>query len=164
MALVIEVLIVISLVASEVLEHHETKPAPAAPITVERGVVEGVEAPSGLTVVPYAEAPRAFPTPASPRLIALQPASVGSVVETMAEIMQPGRGKVEIADVFAAYADACETRGKRPISANEFPQAIAALCEQLNIKIADTKDGVFLMRVKVIPLRPEGRGFTVQRG
>jgi hypothetical protein len=26
----------------------------------------------------------------------------------MTEIMEPGRGKVEIADVFAAYAEACE--------------------------------------------------------
>jgi len=53
---------------------------------------------------------------------------VGSVAEIMADILEPGRGKVEIADVFTAYAEACEASGKRPIPANEFPAAIAELC------------------------------------
>jgi hypothetical protein len=50
-----------------------------------------------------------FPAPPKPRLIASRLDPVGNV----AEIMEPGRGKVEIADVFAAYAEACEASGKR---------------------------------------------------
>ena len=46
---------------------------------------------------------------------------LGSVALIMAEIMEPGRVKVEIADVFAAYAGECEVSGKIPIPANDFP-------------------------------------------
>ena len=49
----------------------------------------------------------------------------------MADILERGRGKIEIADLFAAYAEVCEASGNRPIPANEFPAAIAALCEKL---------------------------------
>jgi hypothetical protein len=146
MAMVIEFLIVISLVASEVLEHHETK-TPAAPLATEARKPQ--EAASVMTALSHGEAPKAFPVRSKPRLIASRPDPVGSVVEIMAEIMEPGRGKVEIADVFAAYAEACEVRGKRPIPTNEFPAAIAELCQRLRIEIEDTEDGVFLMRVKL---------------
>ena len=67
----------------------------------------------------------------------------------MAEIMEPGRGKVEIADVFAAYAEACEASGKRPLQVNEFTAAIAALCKRLGIEIEDNEKGVFLLRVQL---------------
>ena len=63
--------------------------------------------------------------------------------------MEPGRGKVEIADVFAAYAEACEATGKRPIPANEFPAAIAALCQRIGIEIEDDAKGVFLLKVRL---------------
>jgi hypothetical protein len=70
-------------------------------------------------------------------------------VEIMAEIMEPGRGKVEIADVFEAYAAACERSGKRPIPASDFPEALADLCKQLNIQIEATDKGVFLLKVRI---------------
>ena len=63
--------------------------------------------------------------------------------------MEPGRGKVEIADVFAAYAEACKASGKRPIPASEFPAAIAALCETLGVAIVDNGKGVFLSKVRL---------------
>jgi hypothetical protein len=67
----------------------------------------------------------------------------------MAEILEPGRGKVEIADVFAAYAETCEAAGKRPIPANEFPAAIAELCQRLGVEIEANEKGVFLLRVQL---------------
>ncbi len=67
----------------------------------------------------------------------------------MADILKPGRGKVEIADVFAAYAEACDASGKRPIPANEFPAAIAALCQRIGIEIEDNEKGVFLLKVRL---------------
>ena len=67
----------------------------------------------------------------------------------MADILEPGRGKVEIADVFAAYAEACEASGKRPVPANEFPAALAELCQSLGIEIEDNGKGVFLLKVKL---------------
>ena len=67
----------------------------------------------------------------------------------MADIMEPGRRRVEIADLFSAYADACEARGKRPIPANQFPAEVAALCNQVGIELEDTGDGVYLRKVKL---------------
>ena len=84
-----------------------------------------------------------------PRLIASRPDPVGNVAVIMADILEPGRGKVEIADVFAAYAEACEASGKRPIPANEFPAAIAALCQRMGIEIEDNAKGVFLLKVRL---------------
>jgi hypothetical protein len=105
MALVIELLIVITLVASEVLEHHETKLPEARSIpaeqTAQATLTEPVEAASVIGALSHDQAPKAFPAPTKPRLIASRPDTVGSVVEIMADIMQPGHGKVEIADVFA---------------------------------------------------------------
>ena len=92
--------------------------------------------------------PKAFPAPARPRLIVSRRDPVGSVAVIMADILEPGRGKVEIADVFAAYAEACEASGKRPIPANEFPAAIAELCQRLGIEIEDNEKGVFLLKVR----------------
>jgi hypothetical protein len=73
----------------------------------------------------------------------------------MADILEPGRGKVEIADVFAAYAEACERSGKRPIPANEFPAALADLCKRLGIEIEGDDKGVFLLRIKLNKSAPK---------
>jgi len=41
-------------------------------------------------------------------------------------------------------------KGKRPVAASEFPAALAALCNTLNIKIEATDTGVYLLRVKIM--------------
>jgi hypothetical protein len=112
------------------------------------GAPEG--APSGLSQ------PNASPATAKPRLIASQPVPLGNVVEIMADIMAPGRGKVELADVFAAFAAACEQNGKRPVPASDFPEALFALCAQLNIQIEATDKGVFLLKIKIRKIGKEG--------
>jgi hypothetical protein len=161
MALVIELLIVMSLVAGEVLEHHETQPstraAEALKAVAAREPQKPAKPPSVVEALSPVEAPKAFPAPPKPRLIASRLDPVGNVAVIMAEIMEPGRGKVEIADVFSAYAEACEASGKQPIPANEFPAAIAELCQRLSIEIEDTEDGVFLMRVKIKRSAPKLR-------
>ena len=154
MAMVIELLIVISLVASEVLEHHETKAELG--VMAIRASEKAVEAASVMEALSYAEAPKAFPAPPRPRLIASRPDPVGSVAVIMAEIMEPGRGKVELADLFAAYVEACDRSGKRPIPANDFPEALAELCQRLGIRIEATDKGVFLLKVKIKKTGKEG--------
>jgi len=153
MALVIELLIVMSLVAGEVLEHHETQPSTRAAETLKAVPASGpqkpVEAPFVAEALSIRETPKAFPAPARPRLITSMADPVGSVAVIMADILEPGRSKVEIADVFAAYAEACEAAGKRPIPANEFPAAIAGLCQRLGIEIEDSDKGVFLLKVRL---------------
>ncbi len=129
------------------------RPTPEAPRETEPAAVavpaRGPQKPAEPPSVSPAEMPKAFPVPVRPRLVTSRADPVGSVAVIMADILEPGRGKVEIADVFAAYAEACEVHGKRPIPANEFPAAIAELCQRLSIEIEDTGDGVFLKRVKL---------------
>jgi hypothetical protein len=154
MALVIELLIVMSMLVSEVLEHHET-PVPtrstmealrAEAVREPQKPVETVNAVAALPI--EEEKPVTFPVRPKPRLIASRPDPVGSVAAIMAEILEPGRGRVEIADLFAAYVDACEARGKQPVSANEFPAEVAGLCEKLGIRIEGSDSGVFLLKVR----------------
>jgi hypothetical protein len=164
MAIGIEILIVLSLIAYEVMsEHEKTTPAPESASTagvtrVEVGKPDKtVEAAPVMVAIPFDEEPKVFPPPPKPRLIASRFDPLGNVAVIMAEIIGPGRERVEIADVFAAYAEACEVSGKRPIPANEFSGAIAELCERLGIEIEDNDKGVFLLKVR---LRKSGRKAT----
>jgi hypothetical protein len=129
-----------------------TRPTPAPEASRETepvAVAVPAREPQKPTEPPSVETPKAFPAPARPRLIASRRDPVGSVAVIMADILEPGRGKVEIADVFAAYTEACERSGKRPIPAHEFPAAIAELCQRLGVEIEDSEKGVFLLRVKL---------------
>ena len=75
----------------------------------------------------------------------------------MADILAPGRGRVEIAALYAAYSKACAAAGKRPVAAGEFPAALAALCNTLNIKIEITDTGVYLLKVKLLAAAASAR-------
>jgi hypothetical protein len=68
----------------------------------------------------------------------------------MAGILVPGRGKVEIATLYAAYSKACAAAGKRSVAASDFPAALASLCKTLNIRIEVTDTGVYLLKVKLL--------------
>src|SRR5208337_2167059 len=163
MAMVIEFLIVISLVASEVIEQHERRQAPAAlsPKAVFRKEAEqeqeGAKAAPLIKALPAGTRPKPFPVAAKPRLIASQPNPTGSVAQVMADILAPGRGRVEIAALYAAYSKACAANGKRPVAAGEFPAALAALCNALNIKIEVTDTGVYLLKVKLLAAAASAR-------
>ncbi len=164
MAMVIEFLIVISLVASEVIEQHERRQAPAAlrPKTVarkeaEKEEEEGAKAAPSIEALPVEKTPKPFPVTSKPRLIASQPNPTGSVAQVMADILAPGCGRVEIAALYAAYSKACAANGKRPVAAGEFPAALAALCNALNIKIEVTDTGVYLLKVKLLAAAASAR-------
>ena len=81
----------------------------------------------------------------------------------MADILEPGRGKIEIAKLHTAYVEACVARSIRPIPANEFPAAIAALCETLKIEIKRVGEGVYLMRAKLKTAEATGRALQQPR-
>jgi hypothetical protein len=157
MALVIELLIVMSMMVSEVLEHHETNAVSGRRIEPEavtaaealRAPEKATEAAPVVEALSYDEEPKAFPAPPRPRLISSQASPVGSVPVILAEIMEPGRGKVGLLELFSAYADTCREKGNEPVSASEFSHTVGALCERLGIQIEDDDDGVFLMGVKL---------------
>lgn len=149
MAMVIEFLIVISLVASEVIGRHEKGPAPCAAGLEPATRKEAEREEESAEAAPLIEALPAG-TPSKPRLIASQPKPIGGVAQIMADILAPGRGKVEIAALYAAYSKACAAAGRRPVAASDFPAALAALCKALNIKIEATDTGVYLLKVKIL--------------
>jgi hypothetical protein len=98
--------------------------------------------------LPYGGEPKAFPVPPKLRLITSRVNPLERVAEIMAEIMEPGSGKVELMELFSAYRDRCQAKGKEPIPA-EFSGAVAALCKRLGIQIEDDDAGIYLLNVRL---------------
>jgi hypothetical protein len=165
MAMVIELLIVMSLVVSEVLEHHETKmPAteatPIAPAQVPADQTTPSEKQSQppmktgevaplLELLPHDEEPKIFPMLTKPRLIASTAGPQGSVAAIMAEIMEPGRGKVEFAEAYKAYVKLCRQRNKRPVPPEDYGSALRRLCDACGVKLQSSGEHVYLLRVRI---------------
>ncbi len=134
-------------VAQKVATLAEAKPAPERPAKAVKAV------PIVEALLPYGEKPKAFPAPPRPRLITSRSSPLGSVAEIMAEIMEPGSGKVELMELFSSYREGCQAKGKEPIPVNEFPAVMAALCKRLGIQTEDDGTGIYLLNVSL--KRPE---------
>jgi hypothetical protein len=147
MMIVVELLIVALILAAEEIEKNEQpKPAPAKLRPMARREEQEEAAPDAVA----AElAPRPLERHSRPRLVASQPAPIGSVDEIMADLLETGRGKIEFAEAYAAYASACEGGGKRPVPANEFAGALAELCKDVGIAIEDAGESLYLLKVRI---------------
>ncbi|MGA7325562.1 MAG: hypothetical protein WBX25_13995 [Rhodomicrobium sp.] len=142
MAVTVEMLIVLSMIAFEVLGKEKLAPQ-AAGKRREADLPPAVPLPT--------EKPQALPTPARPRLVSSQSVPFGNVAAMMAEIMAPGRGKVELAEAFAGYRAECKRQGKAPVAVDTFTDGITRLCRELNIQIEGGADGgVYLKKVKLL--------------
>jgi hypothetical protein len=137
MVIMIEILIVASLIAFEVLS-RDAEPKP---------VIETARKPDEAPSV--VEEPRAFPGRPKPRLIASRPDPFGSVMTIMADLLEPGRGKVEFVDAYKAYARVCHQQGRRPVSPEEFGTALKRLCEGLDINVKTEGDLLYLLKVRL---------------
>ena len=130
-----------------------TRPAPepsriAEPVT--KGLGKADQPLSVVEALPVEEKPKAFPARSRPRLITSRASPLlGSVAEILAEIMEPGSGRVELMELFSAYMEACQAKGREPIPANEFSSAVAVLCERLGIQIKDDGTGIYLLNVRL---------------
>ena len=145
-------------VATAGLRGASTAPGQEAP-RVASEPQKPVEAAPMMEALPTEEEPKAFPTPPKPRLIASQAAPLGNVAEIAADILERGRGRVEITEVFTAYVEACRDAGKRPVPAEEFPAELAPFCRQQKIGIEASEKGVFLLKVRIADRRAqESRG------
>ena len=131
MAIIAELLIVLSLIAFELLGKAKVTP------------VEVLE------LEPIAEPVVALPTPARPRLIASRQVPAGNVVVIMADLMEPGKGRTEFDEAYAAYDTACQRQGKRPVSPDDFSVALRRICKQNHIKIVSEGGSVFLIGVQI---------------
>jgi hypothetical protein len=132
---VVELLIVVSLIAWEILRH--VKPAPAD------------REPRGEVVIPEpVEATQ--PTKMKPRLVASDPAPVGSVPEIMADVLEPAEGlRIEIEDAFRAYTAKCHAIGKRPVTPEHFIAAMEAFCRECRVETATRGRKIYLVDVSV---------------
>ena len=139
-------------VATSGMIRSQPAPVQEAPRVAEPAASEpqkAVKAAPVAEALPIEEEPKIFPTPQKPRLIVSQAAPIGSVPVILAEIMEPGRGKISLVELFAAYADACHAKDKEPVPAGEFSAAVAALCDRIGVEVEDSEDGVFLLQVKL---------------
>jgi hypothetical protein len=155
MAMVIEFLIVISLVASEVIEPRGTR-IPAAPDPKVARTQEEPSAEPVLEALPAVELPIPFQAPPKPRLVASRVNPAGSVATIMAELIEPGvaRDKVEFAEAFKAYATICRQQGKRAVLPEHFAAALKQLCDGSGIRLKNQGQYVFLMRVRLRSIEP----------
>jgi hypothetical protein len=156
MGVVAELLIVLAMVSFEVLR---PKYAPAPPSRPESraelieaspksqgGPPELVVLDSGPESVPGRER---LSGPHTPRLVASQSSAAASVLIVMADLLEPGEGKVEFAETFAAYKRECRRRGRSAATPDEFSSALQRLCGEMSIEIASEDDRVYLLRVRL---------------
>jgi hypothetical protein len=167
MAVVIELLFVISLVASEVLEHHEAKlPAQAdaevrstalgMAVSVPRVAAVQVATRQTMDLVPMREELEPDETqpllerPKPVRQITSQREPFGNVIDIAAKVMEPGSGsKVEIKEAYFAYAHVCKEQGKKPFPPDKFAAEIKRFCKEARVKIHAEEHGVYLLNVRL---------------
>ena len=87
--------------------------------------------------------------PYTPRLVASQSSAASSMLIVMADLLEPGDGKVEFAEAFAAYKRECRRRGRPVATPDEFSAALERLCRQTGIRITLEGDLVYLARVQL---------------
>ncbi len=61
---------------------------------------------------------------------------LGSVPLIMAELLEPGDGRVELADAWRAYVRLCAARGEKPLDAERFAAQLRLVCRDAGIRIA----------------------------
>jgi hypothetical protein len=146
MAVTVEMLIVLSMIAFEVLSKGETPKAMPEPQGKREDEIEfaGNEAAGPVKS-------HAFPEPQKPHLIASRSDPAGNVATIMASVLEPGkaRDKAELADIFKAYALKCRQQGKRPVPPEEFSGALQRLCKELGIKVSHKGEHVYLVKVRL---------------
>ena len=161
MAIVIELLFVISLVASEVLDHHETKlPAQAEARSTALGMAASAPRPPAAQVATdlVAMCEELAPDEAQPllerpkpvRQVTSQREPFGNVIDIVAKVMEPHAGsKVEIKEAYFAYAHVCKEQGKKPFPPDKFAAEIKRFCKEARVKIHAEEHGVYLLNVRL---------------
>jgi hypothetical protein len=139
-AVVVELIIVMCMIAWEVLGH--AVPTAARPEDVaNNAAVASLDAPLATLAFP----PR-------PKLVAAndEPTRAGSIPKIMTAALEPATGKrVELEEAFGAYAGACQTEGKRAVPPGQFVDPLRKFCKAAGIRIKDESGHVYLMNVRL---------------
>jgi hypothetical protein len=146
-AVVVELIIMMALIAWEVLGHD--KPAPTKeepPLEVITPVVEPVAAPAAAAE----PAPRKLPAPARPKLAVSNKRPVGAVLDFLHDGVEITAGpRTEMSAAFIGYAGWCKATGHRAMDVAEFVHAIEKACRQFGIRVKDEGELVYLMDMRL---------------
>jgi hypothetical protein len=139
-AVVVELIIVMCMIAWEVLGH-------ALPMTARPEDVASNAAVASLEVAP----PSTLALPPSPKLVAANNEPRASIPKIMTAALEPAAGKrVELEEAFSAYAGACQAEGKRPVAPGQFVDPLRTFCKAAGIRIKDEGGHVYLMNVQLV--------------
>lgn len=144
MMIVLELMVISGAAGFEILRPERERRARR--MDVSQSIPEAASTPAALMLdpepIPELEPPR-------PRLVASEKVPFGNVASIMSSIMRPGEGKVELAEAYAAYAAACQTRRRRPVSVPQFAQAMQTWCRKTRIAIEADRESVHFMNVQL---------------
>ena len=103
----------------------------------------------GASTVVDRPAPMMISSP-RPQLVTSAGVTIGSVPAIVADILHPqASGRVELADVFAAYAEQCKVRGQSPLPPAQFVDPLRDFCRACKIATRTSGGRVYLMGVNL---------------
>jgi hypothetical protein len=139
-AVVVELIIVMCMIAWEVLGY--ALPTPARPEDVASNA-----AVASLEVTP----PGMLALPPSPKLVAANNEPLaGSIPKIMTAALEPAAGKrVELEEAFGAYVGTCQAEGKRAVPPGQFVDPLRKFCKVAGIRIKEEPGQVYLMDVRL---------------
>ena len=92
----------------------------------------------------------AIPPPRPTLVAASNELPAGSIPKIMTAALEPAAGnRVELEEVFAAYADGCQIEGKRAVPPGQFVEPLRKFCKAAGIRIKDEGGHVYLMNVRI---------------
>jgi hypothetical protein len=140
-AVVVELIIVMCMIAWEVLGH--ASPAAARSEEEVASRTEDTSPALAPSVIP--------PVPARPKLVAASnDPPAGSIPKIMTAALEPATGKrVELEEAFGAYAGACQAEGKRAVPPGQFVDPLKTFCKAAGIRIKEESGHVYLMGVRL---------------
>jgi hypothetical protein len=132
----------------ELLGHEKTAPAqrrePVVPPATVEPVAHLIDAkPALITIRP--------PASRKPQLVSSTSAlPVGSAPELLTDLLKPAVGqRVEIEEVYRAFAVRCRAIGKRPVTPEQFVEPLQVFCRECRIESEQQRGRVHLVGVRL---------------
>ena len=151
-AVVVEMLIVGSLMAFELLGRHVPEPVRLAAITRPSTLASPAPLLTSKILEPSAERPVRLP---KPRVVADQSKPSGSeltmVAALLTDLLEPGskHDRVALEDSYRAYATECRNRQREPLAPNEFIDPLHEFCKTCGIATSVSNQTIYLLGVTI---------------
>jgi hypothetical protein len=88
--------------------------------------------------------------PPKPQLVASVDTKAGSVPDILVGLLEPASGqRVEIADIYKEYAQACQAAGARALSAEQFIEPAQRFCRECRIRTQQIDEHIYLIDVQI---------------